>query len=364
MRWKESILIALIFFGVGFIVGWHPTFETVRNFVITGLSLGLVFNMVGLFAEVFKERKEKKRLKRFVLSEIELNQNRLKPLADSVTNMLGNDAEIDEKLFPNELNFDDTINSDLSDKLRLLDEKNIKKTIIYYSELKYIEEEYKKLELIHGFPAGDLAYFEIREVGKFKIPKPGWHEIEEFLRHTKKAHDLGTELITDLQEKPSFINSLYNHIFMSVANEPLAMGHLRTGHPDIRKMWLDYENLKSQISKDKIKIREYIKNKSIEGIPLYSKLDSIFDDGYISQNEYGEIVNRTEADEIYGLVDDFAISGKLTKDVEYEEFVEAIIKDKTLYEIFETVRQNKALLHEKMDEFEQRLEKIKRNEKM
>lgn len=51
MRWKESILIALISFGVGFIVGWHPTFESVRNYVTTGISFAIV---VGVITLVFK----------------------------------------------------------------------------------------------------------------------------------------------------------------------------------------------------------------------------------------------------------------------------------------------------------------------
>ncbi len=176
---------------------------------INGLWFALSFlvgllggsDIVGFISNYYKERKEKRAITRLILSEIELNQNRLKPLVDSATTqVLGNDKEMDEELFPNELNFYDTINSDLSDKLRLLNEKNIKKAIVYYSELKYIEEMYKKSDILHGFPSQSLAYLELREINKNKIPIPEWQEIKELLRHTKNTYDLGEELIISLKE--------------------------------------------------------------------------------------------------------------------------------------------------------------------
>ncbi len=50
MRWKDGIIIALIFFGFGIIVGYslygYPTFESIRNWIIGGLSAGIVIGVV------------------------------------------------------------------------------------------------------------------------------------------------------------------------------------------------------------------------------------------------------------------------------------------------------------------------------
>ena len=151
------------------------------------------------------------------------------------------------------------------------------------------------------------------------------------------------------------IKPWYEHDVMSVVNKPHAMEHF-IDYPNIQKLLKECP--KSQILEDKKKIRGYIKNKSIDEIPIYLKLDDIFDQRSIFRNEFGDIVNRTEGDEIYELVADFAKTGKLTKDVEFKEFVDAIIKDKLLYEKFEIMRKNKTLLYEKTNEFEQCLKKI------
>lgn len=193
----NEVVIGLILAFAGLILG-----------IIVAIVGGIVvFNYKWKRAEESKQKEkleqekkkemelenEKKRISAHLLSEIELNQNQLKPLADCATNLLGNGEVTDEKPFPNELNFYNIINSNLSDKLRLLGETNIKKSIIYYSKLKHIEEEYKKLETIHGFPSQSLAYLELSRITKHK-----WSEIEEFLINTKKVYELGEELIQEL----------------------------------------------------------------------------------------------------------------------------------------------------------------------
>lgn len=55
---KRYLIVGLISFGFGVLVGWHPTFESVRSFIVGGLSLGLVIEMGGFLREWFKERKE------------------------------------------------------------------------------------------------------------------------------------------------------------------------------------------------------------------------------------------------------------------------------------------------------------------
>ncbi len=61
------------------------------------------------------------------------------------------------------------------------------------------------------------------------------------------------------------------------------------------------------------------------------------------------------------MLEEFYQKGELSENGKIKnskEFVEAIIKNKPLYEIFETVRKNKALLSERTDELEQCLKKI------
>ncbi len=139
------------------------------------------------------------------MSEIEANQNRLQPLADSLAKVLESDIEVSEEdTLPNELSFDRTIYSALSDKIGLLDNKSIKKVVQYYVEIKYIEEQYKKLELIHGVPLPYLLVIELNEnTGRFNYNNnsPRWDEIEKFLRYTEKVYNLGRELIECLKGK-------------------------------------------------------------------------------------------------------------------------------------------------------------------
>jgi hypothetical protein len=59
MEWKDGVIIALIFFGIGFIVGWHPALADVKNFIISGLSFGLVIELVGFLRGLLRERNEK-----------------------------------------------------------------------------------------------------------------------------------------------------------------------------------------------------------------------------------------------------------------------------------------------------------------
>ena len=58
MRWINRIIVALIIFGMGVLVGWQPTFAGVKAFVISGLSLGLVVEVGGFLRELHRDRKE------------------------------------------------------------------------------------------------------------------------------------------------------------------------------------------------------------------------------------------------------------------------------------------------------------------
>ena len=71
-----------------------------------------------------------------------------------------------------------------------------------------MEEQYKKLELIHGTSPSSLI--DIRDIdglkkaaGRFNYNSnsPEWGEIEEFLRNAEKTYNLGKELIKSLKGK-------------------------------------------------------------------------------------------------------------------------------------------------------------------
>lgn len=312
-----------------------------------------------------EREKERNSISAILVSEIKINQKLLQPLSDSVTKALDSNFESseDDKL-PDGLIFESRIYSASLDKLGLLDTETRDKVATYYSKLKHIEEQYKRFKLIHSGSYPDLRVLDFKDkTGKWHYSHGilGWSETEKFLRHGKKVYDLGEELIIDLKEKAG-IKPLYNHTSVNVTKEPLAMEHLRTRPHDVRKLWSECETLKIQISKDKKERREYIKNKSREGIPLYSKLDSIFDDDYISRNKYGVTVIRKESDEISNLVNDFATTGKMTKDEDYKDFVETIIKDEALYKMYKAVFKNEADLYEKTNEIEQCLENFEKRQ--
>ena len=69
MKWKDGIFIAIFAFVAGFVVGWHPTFGSVRNFIIGGMSFGLVVEVVGVLRELFKERRDRRVKEREKLDE-------------------------------------------------------------------------------------------------------------------------------------------------------------------------------------------------------------------------------------------------------------------------------------------------------
>lgn len=186
-----------------------------------------------------------------------------------------------------------------------------------------------------------------------------FHENQELEQKRKKERRAHQKDLIDTVIKP-----WYEHNTMSLTNEPFAMEHLRKGYPIIRKLWFKESNkLKTQILEDKKKIREYIKKRSMEGIPLYSKLDDIYDEGYMYQNEstgevFEEVLTCMTGDEIYELVVVFIKTGNLTKDEEYKELVETIVNDRTLFKLYKKLYKNTNQLNENVYEFEQHLKKI------
>jgi hypothetical protein len=142
---------------------------------------------------------------------------------------------------------------------------------------------------------------------------------------------------------------------LSLVGQQKAIEHLQTGYPNVWKLWFEEcGTLKSQISEDEKIIKEYIKNKSKEGILLYSELENIFNVTYLYGDE-----SKTEAELIYELLDVFAANGQVPEKIENSKrIIETIVNDKPLHELFGRVNKNKKLLNKKINEFEQCLEKI------
>ena len=168
-----------------------------------------IAGVVGIIVARVNQRFEVEDIKRWTskvfLSEVKANQDRLQPLSDSLTKVLEGDS-IENTSLPNELNFDRTIYSSLSDKIGLLGDESIEMVVQYYVKIKIVEEQYKKLELIHGTSPSSLIYIRDSEelkkaTGRFNYDNnsPEWDEIEEFLRNAEKAYNLGKELIKSLK---------------------------------------------------------------------------------------------------------------------------------------------------------------------
>ena len=71
MKWLRYIIMVLISFGLGafftYLMQWHPTFEAVMNFIVGGLSFGVVVQVIGMLRELMKERKAEKVKRRGIL---------------------------------------------------------------------------------------------------------------------------------------------------------------------------------------------------------------------------------------------------------------------------------------------------------
>lgn len=182
-------------------------FALIFGAVIAGV-VGIVEARVN---QRFKVKSIKKWTSKVFLSEVKANQDRLQPLSDSLTKVLESGTKVLEEdsientSLPNELNFDRTIYSSLSDKIGLLGDESIEKVVQYYIKIKFVEEQYKKLELIHGITTSYLIYIKLSEAmdkasGRFNYDNnsPEWDEIEEFLINAEKAYNLGKELIKSL----------------------------------------------------------------------------------------------------------------------------------------------------------------------
>lgn len=143
-----------------------------------------------------------------------------------------------------------------------------------------------------------------------------------------------------------FIKPWYEHDRISVKKETLVIEHLKSGYANTSgKLWIEYNNLKKQISEDRKKIKESIVNK-FGGLPP---------DFEWEPKPYA--IKRI----VYEILEEFFQKAELPEDgriKDSKEFVEEIIKDRLLYERFEAMNKNRRLLDQKSYELKQGFEKI------
>ena len=173
--------------------------EDLFGMLIGAFLAGCIGIFTVYFTKFLEEKRTKKHTSKALLLEVQANQNRLQPLSDSLAKVSDSDIEVSEEdTLPNELSFDRTIYSTLSDKIGLLDNKGEKRVVPYYVEIKDIEEQYKKLELIQGLPLPNLLVIQLKDATGGYNNSPGWDEIEDFLRNAEKVYNLGKELTKSL----------------------------------------------------------------------------------------------------------------------------------------------------------------------
>lgn len=180
--------------------------------VIVGACLAGIIGIVTVYAaKLLEEKRTKKNLSRALLSEVQINQNRLHPLAYLIPILEEDTDRFFFFEFPNEIHFDRTLYSSLSDKIGLLDSRSSEKVVQYYANTKFAEEQYKKLKSIHGSNLSVLKNARERAewanpldpiyLGEDSSSRIELAEIEKLLRNAGEAYSIGEELIKSLKEQ-------------------------------------------------------------------------------------------------------------------------------------------------------------------
>lgn len=211
LRWPLAIIttVEVIFLILYALYGFD--LKKYLEFVVSGgveLIIGIVGALIGgILLYYWIDNKKKRNIKMGILSEIKVNQTRLQPLFESYNELGAGFKSLKKIELPNELTFESRIYSASLDKLGLLGTEKSNKLVKYCSELKYIEDKYNNLELIHGIDFLKLYYIKTNEalkmtLGRFDYNDKSiirWDDIEEHLRCAKKAYNLGEELIKVLK---------------------------------------------------------------------------------------------------------------------------------------------------------------------
>ncbi|MCK4736730.1 MAG: hypothetical protein KAT65_30020 [Methanophagales archaeon] len=147
------------------------------------------------------ERKnEISEIAKLLLSEIELIQKELKPLANCRNKAYNeyDDISEDDRL-PDVLYFS-SFYCDNTDKLASLNQKCIIKLVQYCNKITTIKKHYNKFEIIHDDLPEILSILELDEFGG-KLGSPNVDEICKFLESTEDAYKLGEWLMVSLKSQ-------------------------------------------------------------------------------------------------------------------------------------------------------------------
>lgn len=201
-KWKVlAIIYGVEFLFIVYLLILNGLLDSTK--AVSEVIVGILVTLVNLFIHWGVIRYfDKKDIIGNLLSEIKINQKLLKPLSDSVPMALDRYIHnLEDYKLPDGLYFEKSSFSALSGKLGVLDEMIRTKLFQYYSDLKYIEEEYTKFENISGVRLTQLSYDKTNE----KLLKASGRlncnnnsKREDFLRYNKKTYDLGQELLNNL----------------------------------------------------------------------------------------------------------------------------------------------------------------------
>ena len=202
-----------------------------ENMVLSGETVSVIIGaiiagLIGIFTVYFTKYIEEKRNKKFISKalfiEIKLHQKQLTDLVECgkmwheiVDGRDNQSRKFDFRDFPNELHFDQTIYSALTDKIGFLDSKNSENLVLYYAKIKIMEDQYKQLKGLHNLTGYDLTCIK-QQCGTWDddsaypwletyLGTPGnrnlpMSEIKSFLTNVKKTFDLGIYLMESLKE--------------------------------------------------------------------------------------------------------------------------------------------------------------------
>ena len=162
--------------------------------VIVGGILGIVSGVVVTYFTIrFGEKRTKQYTSRALLSEVEANQKRLRPLVDNIVSISDEGYDIGKIQLQRSISFDRTVYSALPDKIGLLDPKSREKVVQYYVKTKFMEDG---LRLIHEISSSTLTDFSEEQIKLIKMD-----QTKEYFTNTEEAYNIGKELIKSLKEQ-------------------------------------------------------------------------------------------------------------------------------------------------------------------
>ena len=162
------------------------------SMVIGAVLAGCIGIITVYFSKFLEEKRTKQHTSRVLLSEVEANQNRLRPLAN-IIRLSDEGYDIGTIQLQKSISFDRIIYSALSDKIGLLDPKSREKVVQYYVKTKFMEDQ---LRLIHEISSSTLTDFSEEQIELIKRD-----QTKDFFTNTEEAYNIGKELIKSLKEQ-------------------------------------------------------------------------------------------------------------------------------------------------------------------